>query len=361
MNRKYNFFAGPATMPLPVLEELRDELVDYQGIGLSMIENSHRSKEYDSVHNEAVSNIRELLGLSDEFHVMLGGGGATFQFSMIPHNLLQTNPKCDFTLTGTWAKKAYADAKIVGQPRLIFDGTDSNFMTLPDPVDMEVDPGAAYTHLTSNETIGGIQWQSWLDTGEVPLVCDMSSDIFSRRLPADKFGIIYAGAQKNLGPSGVTLVIMRDDVLKSCSDNLTAYMSYKIHAAKNSLYNTPPVFPIYAVGKVLKWVKAQGGLTAMEELADSRSSAIYDAIDNSNGFYRSPVSQHCRSKMNIVWRCPTEELEQKFLAEAPDRGMLGLKGHRSVGGCRASVYNAMPVEGALALVQWMKEFAEQNC
>ena len=360
MSRKYNFFAGPATMPLPVLEELRDELVDYHGIGLSMVENSHRSSEYDEVHNEAVANIRELLGLSSEFHVMLLGGGATYQFSMLPYNLLQSNPKCDFTLTGTWAKKAYADAKLVGQPRLIFDGTESNFMTLPDPADLAVDPGAAYTHLTSNETIGGIQWQDWPDTGEVPLICDMSSDIFSRRLPIDRFGVIYAGAQKNLGPSGVTLVIMRDDVLQSCSDKMTAYMSYKIHAAKNSLYNTPPVFPIYAVGKVLKWVKSQGGLPAMEELANKRSGAIYDAIDNSDGFYRSPVAPHCRSKMNIVWRCPTEELEQLFLTETPDRGMLGLKGHRSVGGCRASVYNAMPAEGAQALAQWMKEFAEEH-
>jgi len=360
MSRKYNFFAGPATMPLPVLEELRDELVDYHGIGLSMVENSHRSKEYDKIHNEAVADVRELLGLSDEFHVMLLGGGATYQFSMIPHNLLHSNPRCDFTLTGTWAKKAYGDAKIVGQPRLIFDGTDSKFMTLPDPAGLEVDPEGAYAHFTSNETIGGIQWQDWPDTGDVPLVCDMSSDIFSRRLPVDRFGIIYAGAQKNLGPSGVTLVIMRDDVLQSCCDNMTAYMSYKIHAKKNSLYNTPPVFPIYAVGKVLKWVKAQGGLPAMEELATKRSEAIYGAIDHSNGFYRSPVSQHCRSKMNIVWRCPTEELEQKFLAEAPGRGMLGLKGHRSVGGCRASVYNAMPVEGAMALAEFMQEFAEQH-
>ncbi len=360
MSRKYNFFAGPATMPLPVLEELRDELVDYHGIGLSMVENSHRSKEYDKVHNEAVANVRELLGLTDEFHVMLLGGGATYQFSMIPHNLLQSNPKCDFTLTGTWAKKAYADAKIVGQPRLIFDGTDTKFATLPDPAGLKVDQAAAYAHFTSNETIGGIQWHDWPDTGDVPLVCDMSSDIFSRRLPLDKFGIIYAGAQKNLGPSGVTLVIMRDDVLQSCSDDMTAYMSYKIHAAKNSLYNTPPVFPIYAVGKVLKWVKAQGGLTAMEELAAKRSSALYDVIDGYGDFYRSPVPKECRSTMNVVWRCPTEELEQKFLAEAPDRGMLGLKGHRSVGGCRASIYNAMPLQGALDLAQWMKDFAEEH-
>ena len=360
MSRVYNFNAGPSTLPLPALEEAAAEFVEFKGKGMSIIEMSHRSKEYDEVHVEATALIKELLGVPDNYHVLFLGGGATMQFSMIPMNLLSDGRSCDFTVTGSWAKKAFADTKKVGKVNVLFDGKDDNFMSLPDPATLKVSPDAVYLHMTSNETIGGLEWQSWPDTGEVPIACDMSSDIMSRRIPVEKFGIIYAGAQKNLGPAGAGIVLIRDDVLAECSDDLTAYMSYKIHAEKNSLYNTPPVFTIYMIGKVLKWVKAQGGLEAMEKLANERSSLIYDAIDKSDGFYHSPVPESCRSKMNVVWKLATEDLEKQFIEDAAANGLGGLKGHRSVGGCRASIYNAMPVEGAKAVADFMGEFAKNN-
>jgi len=347
-------------LPLEVLEETAAELVEYQGKGMSMIEMSHRSKEYDKVHMDVMKAVADLLGLGDGFKVLLLGGGATLQFSMTAMNLLGKGKSCDFTVTGSWAKKALADARKAGAVNVLFDGKEGNYSTLPDPAGLQVSRDAAYLHMTSNETIGGIQWQAWPETGKVPIVCDMSSDIMSRRIPVEKFGIIYAGAQKNLGPSGVTLVIIRSEVLERCSDDLPAYLSYKTHADKDSLYNTPPVFGIYMMGKVLSWVEGRGGLEAMEKLAEERSGLVYDTIDGSGGFYRSPVAKACRSKMNVVWRLPTEDLEKRFIAEAAGQGMLGLKGHRSVGGCRASMYNAMPVEGATALAGFMKDFARKN-
>ena len=360
MSRVYNFNAGPSTLPLPALEEAAAEFVEFKGKGMSIIEMSHRSKEYDEVHVETTALIKELLGVPDNYHVLFLGGGATMQFSMIPMNLLSDGRSCDFTVTGSWAKKAFADTKKVGKVNVLFDGKDDNFMSLPDPATLKVSPDATYLHMTSNETIGGLEWPSWPDTGEVPIACDMSSDIMSRRSPVEKFGIIYAGAQKNLGPAGAGIVLIRDDVLAECSDDLTAYMSYKIHAEKNSLYTTPPVFTIYMIGKVLKWVKAQGGLEAMEKLANERSSLIYDAIDKSDGFYHSPVPESCRSKMNVVWKLATEDLEKQFIEDAAANGLGGLKGHRSVGGCRASIYNAMPLEGARAVADFMGEFARNN-
>ncbi len=360
MNRVFNFNAGPSTLPLPVLERARDEFVEFQNKGMSLIEMSHRAKEYDAVHHRAMDLIRELLGLSANYKVLFLGGGATMQFSMIPLNLLPKGKSCDLTLTGTWAKKAYADAKKVGQVNVVFDGKDDNYLNLPKPKDLKLDPNAAYLHMTSNETIGGIQWYEFPDSGKVPIICDMSSDIMSRRLKLDNFGLIYAGAQKNAGPAGVALVIIRDDILERCSDDLTAYLSYKIHAKEESLYNTPPVFSIYMVSLVMEWVKNKGGLPAMEKLADERAGMIYGAIEKNGGFYKCPVPPHCRSKMNIVFRMPTEDLEKKFIAEASEQGMIGLKGHRSVGGCRASIYNAMPVEGAKALSNFMDQFASKN-
>jgi phosphoserine aminotransferase len=360
MSRVYNFNAGPSTLPLPALEEAAAEFVEFKGRGMSIIEMSHRAKEYNDVHVEATALVKELLGVPDNFHVLFLGGGATLQFSMVPMNLLGGGKSCDFTVTGSWAKKALADAKKIGNVNVVFDGKDDNFMRLPDPSTVKVSPDAAYLHMTSNETIGGIEWHSWPETGDVPIVCDMSSDIMSRRIPVEKFGLIYAGAQKNLGPAGAAVVLIREDVLAQCSDDLTAYLSYKIHAEKNSLYNTPPVFTIYMIGKVMKWVKANGGLDGMAKLAAKRSSLIYDAMDASGGFYHSPVPKECRSKMNIVWRLASEDLEKKFIEEAAASGLGGLKGHRSVGGCRASVYNAMPVDGARAVADFMTEFAEKN-
>ena len=360
MSRVYNFSAGPSTLPLPVLEEAAAEFVEYHGKGMSLIEMSHRSKEYDAVHQSAMSLVRELLGLPDSHKVLFLGGGATFQFSMVPTNLLAGGKSCDFTVSGAWAKKACADAAKVGRVRVIFDGKEDNYASLPDPAGLAVNPDAAYLHLTSNETIGGIQWHSWPRTGNVPIVCDMSSDIMSRPIPAEQFGLIYAGAQKNLGPAGLALAIVRDDVLDACSDDLPAYLRYKVHVQNDSLYNTPPVFAIYMVGKVLQWLKDLGGLPAAEKMADERSGLLCNAIDDSGGFYRSPVARQYRSKMNVVWRLPTEEQEKQFIAEGAANAMVGLKGHRSVGGCRASIYNAMPIEGAKALAQFMADFAAKT-
>jgi phosphoserine aminotransferase len=359
MNRIFNFSAGPCTLPLPALEEAQRELLDYRGRGMSIIEMSHRSKEYDEVHHAAMDLVRRLLDLGDDHRVLLLGGGATLQFAMAPLNLAWGAP-CDYAVSGSWGKKAYADAQKVAKPRLVFDGAPSNYMTLPDPGSLEIAADARYLHITSNETIGGVQWKSWPETGDVPLVCDMSSDFMSRRIPTERFGLIYAGAQKNVGPAGLAVVVARKDVLDHCSETLPAYLSYPTHAAKDSLYNTPPVFAIYLMKLTLEWLEREGGLGAAERMAEERASLIYGTIDELSGFYSCPVDRGARSLMNVVFRLPSEELEKRFIAEAQEQGMNGLKGHRSVGGCRASIYNAMPVEGARSLAEFMRSFAERN-
>ncbi len=360
MNRVYNFFAGPSTLPLEVLQKMEKDFVDYQGSGLSLIETSHRSGEYDLVHNRAVELTKQLLGISDTHTVMMIQGGATMQFGMIPMNLvMHTERTAAYVNTGAWAKKAIADAKKVGKVEVIWDGSDNKFMSLPAVSDLDIPGDATYLHMTSNETIGGIQFQDWPDT-DVPIVADMSSDIMSRPLPVEKFGMIYAGAQKNLAPAGMTLVIMRNDLLDLCVDGLPAYLSYKTHAPKNSLYNTPPVFTIWAFSNVLEWIVEHGGLEGMALRAEKKAGVLYGAMDDSNGFYKCPVDPSVRSRMNVVWRLPTEELEAKFVAEAKGSGMLGLKGHRSVGGCRASIYNAMSPEGVDTLAQFMRDFQRNN-
>ncbi len=356
MTRKFNFYAGPATLPLPVLEQIRDEFVDYKGMGLSLVETSHRSKVYDEIHHQAMALVHELLNVPDRYKVLFLQGGATLQFAMVPLNLLGAEDHCDFTVSGAWAKKALADTTKIGRVNVLFDGAAENYTALPDAASLQASPDAAYLHLTSNETIGGIQWHDWPDTGAVPVVADMSSDILSRRVPVEKFGLIYAGAQKNLGPAGATIVIIRDDLLAKSRDDLPAYLNYKIHAKKDSMYNTPPVFAVYALKLVLDWIKTNGGLPEMERRADERADAIYNVIDTYSDFYRSPVAKKDRSKMNIVFRLPTEVLEKQFVSEAEAENMLGLKGHRSVGGCRASVYNSMPLEGARALASFMEMF-----
>ena len=360
MNRIHNFNAGPSTLPLPVLERARDELVDFKNKGMSILEMSHRSAEYDAVHQRAGQSIRELLNVPDNYKILFVGGGATLQFSMIPLNFLPEGHSCDFTVTGTWAKKAYADAKKAGRVNVVFDGKEDNYLNLPKVQDLNLDANAAYLHMTSNETIGGIQWHEFPDTGGVPIICDMSSDFMSRRLPLEKFGMIYAGAQKNAGPAGVAVVLIRDDMVERCPDHLGAYLNYRTHAEKDSLYNTPPVYAIYMVSLVMEWVLENGGLQAMEKRADQRSSLIYGAMQKNAGFYRCPVPEHCRSKMNVVFRLPSEDLEKQFIQEAAAEGMGGLKGHRSVGGCRASIYNAMPIEGAQALSEFMDRFAAKH-
>ena len=357
MTRTINFYAGPSIMPVEVFEKIAAEMVDYQGTGLSLMETSHRSKTYDDVHNTAVSLLKELLSIPDNYKILFLGGGATMQFGMIPMNFLGGGQFCDFTMTGTWSKKAYADAQKFGQVNVIFDSAASHYTTLTDAVSLQANPDAAYLHMTSNETINGVQWQDWPETGDVPVICDMSSDILSRPVPVEKFGLIYAGAQKNLGPSGATVVIIRDDMVDRCPDSLPIYLNYKTHAQKNSLYNTPPVFPIYAMKLVLQRMKERGGLPAMMEHNREKAALLYATIDESDGFYRCPVDVKYRSEMNVVFRLPSEALESSFVAEATERQMVGLKGHRSVGGCRASIYNSMTIEGVQTLTDFMKDFA----
>ncbi|MDP6418513.1 MAG: 3-phosphoserine/phosphohydroxythreonine transaminase [Candidatus Krumholzibacteria bacterium] len=360
MSRIFNFSAGPCTLPLAVLEKAQEEFVDFRGEGMSLIEMSHRSKTYDQVHQEALGLVRELLDVPDNYRIVVLGGGATLQFGMIPMNFLSEGMSCDFTQTGAWAKKALQDTQKVGKVRVLWDGKDANYLDLPDPASLKVDPDAAYLHITSNETIGGIQWQDFPETGNVPLFCDASSDFMSRPMDVSRFGLIYAGAQKNVGPAGATISIVREDLLERVPDGLIAYLDYRIHADKNSLFNTPPVFAIYMLGLTLQWLKEQGGLPAAKARADERAALVYGAMEKDSGFYSCPVPEAARSNMNLVWRLPSEDLEKEFVAEALAEGMSGLKGHRSVGGCRASIYNAMPLEGARALADFMGEFARKK-
>lgn len=355
MNRKYNFYAGPAILPYEVMKKAQDELLDFNGIGLSVMEISHRSKDFVAVADTAVANIKKLLGVPDNYSVMFIPGGATMQFGMIPMNLLQGS-SADYVNTGAWAKKAIKEAKLFGTVNIAGTSEDKNFNYIPE---LNLSDGAQYVHVTSNETIGGIQFQTFPETGDVPMMADMSSDIFSRRLDVSKFGIIYCGAQKNMGPAGVTLVIMRNDLIDKGPDNLTAMLSYKNYRDKDSMYNTPPCFPIYIVKLVTDWLLEQGGLEAVEKNNDEKAKILYDAIDNLS-LYNGTANETDRSKMNVTFRINPEKLEAKFIAEATEQGLIGLKGHRSVGGCRASIYNAMPLEGVKALVQFMEKFDKDN-
>ncbi len=353
--RAINFSAGPSTLPVSVLEEARDELVDYQGTGMSLIEMSHRGPHYSAVHAEATALARDIFAAPDEFEVIFLQGGATLQFSMVPMNLLDVGVRGGYVVSGSWAKKAIADARLYGDAYTAWDGAADGFVRMPRAEEIEIQPDTRYLHVTSNETIGGIQMFEWPDLG-VPLVADMSSDYMSRPIPWDRFDLIYGGAQKNLGPSGVTIVFVRKSVLETTNRDLGAYLRYDIHAGGDSLYNTPPVFSIWMVGKVLRWVAERGGLAAMEAAARHKSGILYEAMSASGGFYRSPVDPGSRSLMNVVFRLPTEELEAEFIAASSAAGLVGLKGHRSVGGCRASLYNAMKVDGVESLAGLMAQF-----
>ncbi|MCY1152400.1 MAG: 3-phosphoserine/phosphohydroxythreonine transaminase [Sphaerochaetaceae bacterium] len=359
MSRKYNFFAGPSVLPIEVLETLEREIKDYQGNGQSMIETSHRGAMFANMYADAQNLFRELLGISDDYDVYFLGGGATLQFTMIPMNFLRPGTVADYIKSGTWSNKAGQDAEKLGKVNYYFDGTDSNFTTLPDPKTVKPSDNSSYLYLCSNETIGGIEWQDFPDTGDTPLIADMSSDILSRPVDVNKFSMIYGGVQKNLGPAGATFIIMKKDMLERQNSNLTNYLNYAKHSAGDGLFNTPPVFSIWGVKLVLEWVKKNGGAQGMLERATEKSNIIYDVLDSSS-FYRSPVDANYRSKMNIVFRAPNEDLEKKFLEEAGKEGMLGLKGHRSVGGLRASVYNACPKADVEVLAQFMKEFERKN-
>lgn len=359
-NRIFNFSAGPCTLPLAALEKAQADFVDYQGAGMSLIEMSHRGKHYDDVHYEAIAGIREVLSVPDSHDILFIQGGATLQFAMVPLNLMTDGKTAEFINTGTWVKKAIADAEKTGPTRIIWTGEAENFTRIPGNGEYKVAEDAAYLHICGNETIGGIEYQEYPDTGAVPLVADMSSHIMSRPIEWSKLDLAFAGAQKNLGPAGLALVIIDKALLEKCKDRLPAYLSYKTHANKDSLYNTPPVFAIYMMKLTVDWVKSQGGLAEMEKRALARSNALYDTVDSSDGWYRCPVDKASRSRMNVCFRLPTEELEAKFIAEALEANFSGLKGHRSVGGCRASMYNAMPLEGAERLAELMAEFKKNN-
>jgi phosphoserine aminotransferase len=360
--RIFNFSAGPAILPVKALEAAQRDLVALPGVGMSIMEISHRSKPADEVFAAADANLRTLLGLPSNYKILFLQGGASLQFSMVPMNLLRGEAKsADYILTGSWGDKAIKEAKKEGSPCVAWTGKADNYVRVPQNAELELDPKAAYVHYTSNETIQGVEFQSEPETGNVPLVCDASSDILSRPIQIEKYGLIYAGAQKNAGPAGLTLVIIREDIVERCAENLGSILSYRIHAENNSLYNTPPVFAIYMTLLVTKWlIEDIGGLAKMEERNRRKAGLLYDAIDASGGFYRPHAQKDCRSIMNVTWRLPSEDLEKDFISEAKKQSLDGLKGHRSVGGIRASIYNAMPEEGVSALRDFMLDFQKRR-
>ena len=359
MSRAFNFNAGPAALPLEVLEIAQRELIDFNGTGMSIMEHSHRGKAYAAVHDEAVANLSKLLGVTDDYQVLFLQGGASLQFSQIPLNLLVAGQTADYVNTGAWASKAIKAAKKVGTVNILADTSKEIPTNMPDFDALNYTPGAAYVHVTSNETIAGTQIQKFPQTA-APLVCDMSSDILSRAFDLKSFGLIYAGAQKNLGPSGVTLVVIRKDLLERAPTTLPTMLQYRTQAEENSLYNTPPTFGIYILMLVSRWLLAKGGAAGMEQINRAKADKLYAAIDNSGGYYRGSAVKHLRSIMNVTWRLPSEELEAKFLKEATALKMSGLKGHRSVGGCRASIYNAVGMDAIDALIALLKDFQAKN-
>ncbi len=358
--RVHNFGAGPATLPLDVLQRVQADLLDFESTGMSILEMSHRSKVYDRVHQEAMSGIKALLGAGDDYEVLFMGGGARTQFALVPMNLRPSGTSADYWTTGNWSRLAIAEARKVGEAREPWSSEETGHDRVPQAGEVEVDPAAAYLHYTSNNTVAGTQYHYVPDAGDVPLVCDMSSDIFSRPVDLKPFGLIYAGAQKNLGPAGVTVVIVRRDLWERSPASLPDTMSYAKMAAKASLLNTPPVFAIYVAGLVVKKLLAGGGLGAVEAHNQSKAATLYGAIDASEGFYRGHAQAASRSLMNVTFRLNQQDLEPGFIAEAAEAGLVGLKGHRSVGGIRASIYNAMSSESVSALVDFMSDFQSRH-
>ncbi len=353
--RIFNFSAGPAVLPLPVLEEAQRDLVMLPGVGMSVLEISHRSKAFDEIIEGAERDLRTLGSVPENYHVLFLQGGASLQFSMVPMNLMPEGGSADYIVTGSWSQKAVKEAKRVGTVKIAGTTEQGNFTRIPKQEELTLSADASYVHITSNNTIFGTQWQSLPDVGDVPLVNDASSDIFSKPIDVAKHGLIYAGAQKNLGPSGVTVVIVRDDLVRRSSATLPTMLSYAVHAENKSLYNTPPVFGIYILRLVLKWMIAQGGLKAIATVNERKAAKLYAEIDRT-GFYRGHADKDSRSRMNVTFRLPSEDLEKMFVKESTLAGLDGLKGHRSVGGLRASIYNAFPESGIDALVEFMREF-----
>lgn len=359
--RVYNFNPGPAALPLEVLEEAQKELLNYKGTGMSIMETSHRSKEVEGIVLESGQLVKEMLGLGENYRVLFLQGGASLQFAMVPLNFLRKDQMADYIVTGSFAEKAMKEAKKIGQVHIAFFNKEENHTYIPKDEELSFSEKPAYIHLTSNNTIYGTQWKKFPSVpADVPLVADMSSDILSRFFDASPFGLIYAGAQKNLGPAGVTLVIIRDDMLEKVPEELPSMLRYDLMAKENSLYNTAPVFAIYMVNLVLRWTKKEGGLKVIEERNEKKAKLIYDAIDKSNGFYRGHARPDSRSTMNVTFRLPSEDLEKEFLTEAAKNDLVGLKGHRSVGGLRASLYNAVSYEAVKALADFMDEFYRRH-
>jgi phosphoserine aminotransferase len=360
-DRIHNFSAGPAVLPEPVLHKAQEAIWNVAGSGIGIVEHSHRGKVFDRILDEAERACRDLAGIPDNYRVLFLQGGASLQFSMVPMNLLPADRTADFLLTGVWAQKAVKEAKILGaKVHIAASSEPTNFDRIPKPDEIRWSANPVYAHITTNNTIYGTQWRTEpaVPAG-VPLVADTSSDMYSRPIDIGKYGLVYAGAQKNLGPSGVVLVIIRDDLVEAGPKTLPTMLQYRTFAAERSLYNTPPTFGIYIMGEVFKWIQAQGGLAAMAQLNEAKARLLYDYIDGSD-FFRGTVQPDSRSLMNVCFRAPTEELEARFVAEATKRGLDGLKGHRSVGGMRASVYNACPRAAVEALVAFMKEFEMAN-
>ncbi len=360
MERKYNFNPGPGVLPLPALERAAQALIDFEGTGLGILETSHRSKEFTVVIDAATERLRRLLGIPDDYDIGYFQGGANLQFSMLAMNFLPSDGAADYVDTGTWSSRAIQAAGYVGKANVVASTKEEKYQRVPRWDEVTWNETAAYAHITSNNTIYGTQFQSFPDTGKVPLICDMSSDFLSRRIDVSRFAMIYAGAQKNVGPAGVTLVIMRKDMLDRCPDTLPPMLNYSKFLAKKSTYNTPPVFSIFMVGEVLRWVEENGGLDTVEKNNDKKAGLLYGLMDEDPDFFRGTAKADSRSKMNVTMRLPSEDLEKAFLAEAAEKGFVGLKGHRSVGGIRVSIYNAMSVEGVEKLVAFMKSFRKSH-
>lgn len=359
-NRVYNFNPGPATLPLEVLKEAQAEFLNFNNSGMSILEISHRAKQYAEVHAKAKADIKELMGLGDDYEVLFCQGGASTQFAMVPLNFASKEHPGNYVLSGSFATKAYKEAELLGVGEIAASSKDREFRHIPTQDELKINPEAAYVHLCYNNTIYGTEYHYVPDTKGVPLFADMSSDMLSRPVDFKKFDLIYAGVQKNLGPAGVVLVVAKKELLAKSPETLPTMFRYSTFLKKDSLYNTPPAFCIYMVGKVAAWIKAQGGLAEMEKRNKKKAALLYDAIDNSNGFYRGHADKDSRSFMNVTFRLPNEELEAKFVDEALANGLSGVKGHRSVGGMRASIYNAMPYEGALKLAEFMDKFRQAN-
>ena len=357
--RIHNFSAGPAVLPVSVLEQAQRDLLSLPGVGMSVLEISHRSAPFDEIIAGCEADIRALASIPDNYKVLFLQGGASLQFSMVPMNLLPAGGSADYIVTGVWAEKALKEAKRVGAVKTAASTAAENHTRVPRQDELTLDPDAAYVHLTTNNTIYGTQFREIPDTGNVPLVADTSSDMYSRPIDVSKYGLIYAGGQKNLGPAGVTLVIIREDLLARTPATLPTMLQYPVHAENKSLYNTPPVFAIYVMRLVMRWLIEAGGLTAIEKVNERKAQKLYAEIDRT-GFYRGHAAADSRSRMNVTFRLPSEELEKKFAKEATAAGLDGLKGHRSVGGMRASIYNAFPEAGVDGLVQFMQEFERKN-